>query len=301
MFLHEDRKKFQQAVSLTSFRSDRMGKIIEKDYYVTMILRLLADEMPFVVFKGGTSLSKCHQAILRFSEDIDIAVDHDLSQGKKKKLKYEIADIAQRLGLKIVNIGETRSRRDYNRYIIAYDSILPQINEAIQPVILLETSFTARSFPTVTLPVSSFIGQTLEREASGLLKEYSLNPFSMKVQGLDRTLTDKVFAVCDYYLQNRIKKHSRHIYDIYKLLPLVKQDDAFRALVREVRAVRKESVICPSAADGVNIPELLAEMIQKEAHREDYRNLTEKLLEEKVDYDTAVTALKRIAAGGMFA
>ena len=301
MFLHEDRKKFQQAVSLTSFRSDRMGKIIEKDYYVTMILRLLADEMPFVVFKGGTSLSKCHQAILRFSEDIDIAVDHDLSQGKKKKLKYEIADIAQRLGLKIVNIGETRSRRDYNRYIIAYDSILPQINEAIQPVILLETSFTARSFPTVTLPVSSFIGQTLEREASGLLKEYSLNPFSMKVQGLDRTLTDKVFAVCDYYLQNRIKKHSRHIYDIYKLLPLVKQDDAFRALVREVRAVRKESVICPSAADGVNIPELLAEMIQKEAYREDYRNLTEKLLEEEVDYDTAVTALERIAASGMFA
>ena len=238
---------------------------------------------------------------MRFSEDIDIAVDHDLSQGKKKKLKYEIADIAQRLGLKIVNIGETRSRRDYNRYIIAYDSILPQINEAIQPVILLETSFTARSFPTVTLPVSSFIGQTLEREASGLLKEYSLNPFNMKVQGLDRTLTDKVFAVCDYYLQNRIKKHSRHIYDIYKLLPLVKQDDAFRALVREVRAVRKESVICPSAADGVNIPELLAEMIQKEAYREDYRNLTEKLLEEEVDYDTAVTALERIAAGGMFA
>ena len=151
------------------------------------------------------------------------------------------------------------------------------------------------------MPVSSFIGQTLEREASGLLKEYSLNPFSMKVQGLDRTLTDKVFAVCDYYLQNRIKKHSRHIYDIYKLLPLVKQDDAFRALVREVRAVRKESVICPSAADGVNIPELLAEMIQKEAYREDYRNLTEKLLEEEVGYDTAVTALERIAVGGMFA
>ena len=38
-----------------------------------------------------------------------------------------------------------------------------------------------------------------------------------------------------------------------------------------------------------------------EAYREDYRNLTEKLLEEEVDYDTAVTALERIAAGGMFA
>ena len=42
----------------------------------------------------------------------------------------------------------------------------------------------------------------------------------MKVQGLDRTLVDKVFAICDYYMQDRVKKHSRHIYDIYKLIDL---------------------------------------------------------------------------------
>ena len=54
-----------------------------------------------------------------------------------------------------------------------------------------------------------------------MIGEYHIESFEMKVQGLDRTLTDEVFAICDYYMQNRIKKHSRHIYDIYKLLPLV--------------------------------------------------------------------------------
>ena len=301
MFLHEDKKRFSYIINRVSYQTGRMGKMIEKDYYVTMILRLLSSEMPFVVFKGGTSLSKCYKVISRFSEDIDVTVDQNLSQGQKKKLKYGIVDAVQQMGLEILNLNETRSRRDYNRYIIAYESVLPKLNETVQPVIYLETSFTTIAFPTVIMPVDSMIGDMLKAEAPELLKRYDLNAFCMKVQGLDRTLVDKVFAVCDYYLQNRVRKHSRHLYDIYKLLPLVRQDDTFHALVQEVRSVRKPSPICPSAKDGVNVPELLSEIVRNEAYREDYRNLTERLLEEEVDYDTAVTALKRIAAGGMFA
>ena len=301
MFLHEDKKQFFHVINRVSYQTGRMGKMIEKDYYVTMILRLLSSKMPFVVFKGGTSLSKCYKVISRFSEDIDITVDHGLSQGQKKKLKYGIVDAIRQMELKILNLDETRSRRDYNRYIIAYESVLPKLNEMVQPVIFLETSFTTIAFPTIIMPVESMVGDMLKAEAPELLEKYELNAFCMKVQGLDRTLADKVFAVCDYYLQNRVRKHSRHLYDIYMLLPLVRQDEAFRMLVQEVRSVRKPSLICPSAKDEVDIPALLTEIIQNEAYREDYRNLTEKLLEEKVDYDTAVTALKRIAAGGMFA
>lgn len=301
MFLHEDKKQFSHIINRISYQTGRMGKMIEKDYYVTMILRLLSSEMPFVVFKGGTSLSKCYKIISRFSEDIDVTVDQNLSQGQKKKLKYGIVDAIQQMGLEILNLNETRSRRDYNRYIVAYESVLPKLNETVQPVIYLETSFTTIAFPTVIMPVDSMIGDMLKAEAPELLERYGLNAFCMKVQGLDRTLADKVFAVCDYYLQNRVRKHSRHLYDIYKLLPLVRQDDTFHALVQEVRSVRKPSPICPSAKDGVNVPALLSEIVRNEAYREDYRNLTERLLEEEVDYDTAVTALKRIAVGGMFA
>lgn len=126
------------------------------------------------------------------------------------------------------------------------------------------------------------------------------NSFEMKVQGIDRTLADKVFAVCDYYLQGKVAKHSRHLYDIYKLLPLVPQDENFRELVKEVWAVRAQSVICPSALPEANVPELLEKIIKEKAYKQDYDSLTTQLLEENVPYDTVIAALKRIADSSLF-
>lgn len=294
-FLHKDREQFLEAINLTEHQTGIMAQAIEKDYYVTMILRLLAGRLSYVVFKGGTSLSKCHKAIKRFSEDIDITVDAKLSQGDKKKLKYVIIDIVEELGLKIINLDEIRSRRDYNKYIVSYDTVLPMLSEALQPEVLIETSYMTVSFPTVVLPVNNYIGEMMIEEAPELLEKYTLEPFEMKVQGIDRTLTDKVFAVCDYYLDNAVKKHSRHIYDIYKLLPLVELDNDFKNLVTEVREIRKTSPKCPSAQDDVNIPELLKIIIQKEAYKTDYKEITEKILGERISYDVAIEALKQIA------
>ena len=97
-----------------------------------MLLRLLAQRMPYIVFKGGTSLSNCHTVIRRFSEDIDITIDTLLSQGQKKKIKQAIVESAEELGMTIENLDETRSRRDYNRYVIAYDSVIPMASDALK-------------------------------------------------------------------------------------------------------------------------------------------------------------------------
>jgi len=54
------------------------ANFLEKDIWVTEILRLLYDEKLLgdfsVAFKGGTALSKCWGAISRFSEDIDLSI-----------------------------------------------------------------------------------------------------------------------------------------------------------------------------------------------------------------------------------
>ena len=120
------------------------------------------------------------------------------------------------------------------------------------------------------------------------------------MQGIDRTLADKVFAVCDYYLQGKVAKHSRHLYDIYKLLPLVPQDENFKELVKEVRAVREQSVICPSALPEANVPELLEKIIKEKAYKQDYDSLTTQLLEENVPYDTVIATLKKVAESSIF-
>ena len=299
-YLHKHKEEFINAVNLASEYFHILPVIVEKDYYVTMILRELAERQGFVVFKGGTSLSKCHKAIKRFSEDIDITIDSRLSQGQMKKLKEVIKDIANELDLVIPNIDETRSRRSYNRYILEYQSVLYEPDDTVQNAVLMETSFAEVSFPTVILPVHSYIGNMMIEEAPEEIKNFRLDPFEMKVQGLDRTLVDKVFAICDYYLQNKVKKHSRHIYDIYKLLPIVPQNEEFKNLIKDVRSDRAMTNICPSAQPEVNVPELLTFLIENEVYRDDYEKITARILEEDVNYETAIKAVKEIAISGLF-
>ena len=71
MMLHDDKELFKQIILLTSENTGIDSGIIEKDYYVTMFLKSLVKKQPQIIFKGGTSLSKCHKLIKRFSEDIE--------------------------------------------------------------------------------------------------------------------------------------------------------------------------------------------------------------------------------------
>ena len=51
--MHEDREQFTEAIHLAVFKTGMEPQIIEKDYYVTLILKKLAEKFSFVVFKGG--------------------------------------------------------------------------------------------------------------------------------------------------------------------------------------------------------------------------------------------------------
>ena len=184
MYLHEDKETFKEIIEQVSDDTGRTVIVIEKDYYVTMILRLLSERLPFIVFKGGTSLSKCHKAINRFSEDIDITIDTAISQGQKKKVKEAIEEVSSLLGLSIPNLDETRSRRDYNRYEIAYSSIQQAKDFAVQPMVFLETSYTAVSFPVVELDVHNYIGDMMNRRSAELYKTISAFTFQNESSGL---------------------------------------------------------------------------------------------------------------------
>jgi predicted nucleotidyltransferase component of viral defense system len=64
----------------TAERSRLPAHLVEKDFWVCYVLRLLfsnAEIARYLTFKGGTSLSKVYKAIDRFSEDIDFAVSRE--------------------------------------------------------------------------------------------------------------------------------------------------------------------------------------------------------------------------------
>ena len=140
----------------------------------------------------------------------------------------------------------------------------------------------------------------MAEESPDLITAFSMSPFSMKVQDINRTFIDKVFAICDYYLQGKITRHSRHLYDIYKLLPYIHFNKDFKNLVYKVRELRANSPICPSAASDMNISELLRKIIDQELYKDDYNMLTLGLLNEKTSYDTVVKSLKIIIQSKVF-
>lgn len=302
MHLHNDRELFREVIISTSEEFGIAVPIVEKDYYVTMILKYLSKERPECVFKGGTSLSKCHHAIERFSEDIDIAFSSELTQGMRKKLKNKsIFKISEQLQMPILDWENTRSRRDYNCYTFSYEPIEGYVTQGrLIPGVKMEVFLASISFPTAILPVDSYVYQFLSKENMDIADEYELRPFTMNVQSIERTLIDKVFAICDYYMQGKIKRYSRHIYDIYMLLPQIEQDQSFKKLVKQVRKLRAEMSVCPSAVAGVDVPALLYEIIDKEVFKEDYANITTYFQNHPLEYENAIRALKEIAVNGMF-
>lgn len=77
-----------------------------------------------------------------------------------------------------------------------------------------------------------------------LAETYDLSPFEITTQTIERTLADKVFALCDYYMQGEIERHSRHLYDIYKIINAIGITEELAKLIPDVRAVRSELSIC---------------------------------------------------------
>lgn len=302
MLLHKDREQFKAVLNAVSNELGVPVTIVEKDYYVTMILKQLAIKAPGCVFKGGTSLSKCYHVINRFSEDIDITFSDKLSQGERQKLKNQIiAGISEYLDLTIIDWDNTRSRRDYNCYTFKYSPIEGYVPESLIEGVKMEVVLGSISFPTVEMEVDSYIYQVLKVDNMDFIREYELEPFIMTLQSIERTFIDKVFALCDYYIKDDVNKHSRHIYDLYKLLPQITFDDIFKQLVEDVRNERlKMPKMCPAAEAGIDINEYLQVIVDKRIYERDYDEITSYFQKERVDYDEAIGVIDKIINSKMF-
>lgn len=258
-------------------------------------------QVPNIIFKGGTSLSKCYKLINRFSEDIDLDMESEThpTEGQRKKLKEAVVSIIDELGFTLTNPENIRSRRDYNRYTVDYPTVFP--TNYLKEHLIVETAVYIKAYPCKRMMASSLIYDYLERNGyANLIKQYDLQPFELNVQTAERTFVDKVFAIGDYYLSDAVHEHSRHMYDIYKLLEVVALDDSVKKLVQNVREERKPHVNCRSAKDGINMNALLQEIIDKAVYKQDYEEITEKILFEEVTYETAAAALQKILKSGIF-
>ncbi len=303
MNLHHDREAFEELLVGASNELAIPTNIIEKDYYVTIVLKSLSEKLEDMVFKGGTSLTKCYQLLDRFSEDIDISYTAESGtpgEARKRQLKKAVVATVDKLGFSITNLNDTRSRRNYNCYRASYPSIY-EWSGILKPELVVETYVALLPFPTTRRMVDNYIYRFLNQiNRFDLAETYDLMPFEITTQTIERTLVDKVFALCDYYMLGEIERHSRHLYDIYKIMDSIGITEAFAKLIPEVRAVRSALTICPSAQEGVCITDILNEIIEKKAYQSDYEDITCGLLFIPETYDKVIQSIRQLADSGIW-
>lgn len=294
----EYQAEWKEIIETVARELGRSEQMVEKDTIQSMFLYELAkSELPFV-FKGGTSLSKAYNLIDRFSEDIDLSMNRRPTQSERVKSKELIIEIAKNLGLLLSNPEEIKSRYDYNKYVFKYDSLF----SVIPLEIIIETSYYQSVYPVDKHVVGSFIGRFCLDRNIILPVPFEAAEVMMNVQSVERTFVDKVFAVCDYKIQNMQDRDSRHLYDICKLLREVELNEELDKLIDMVRDDRMQSKNNPSAQLKYFIPDMLKEIIRSRFYEPDYKNVTQKLLYENISYDYAIeNGIAIIAESDVFA
>lgn len=87
--VHEDLALFREALNFTAAESGFSARLVEKDYYCTVVLAHFAEATEGqCIFKGGTCLAKVHVGFHRLSEDLDFAIPTpaDTKRSRRRKM-----------------------------------------------------------------------------------------------------------------------------------------------------------------------------------------------------------------------
>lgn len=200
--------------SRTGIRND----ILEKDYYVCLVLKELASKQNELqaYFKGGTAVYKILDHMNRFSEDIDLTVkvnENESNNSNKTRLKksalgYDID------GLILVD-DETIDKKGSITSFYKYDSLF-SLNELFKSerIQIESTSFTV-SEPVSTYTIEPLVYKYATEEEKNILKEkYNISEFEIEIIKFERIFIDKIFAAEFYYERKMYEDVSKHLYDI---------------------------------------------------------------------------------------
>jgi len=305
MFLHQNIKTFEEIIENTHRCIGINKSLIEKDYYVFLLLKLIVhkqtnDKDQEIVFKGGTSLSKAYNIIQRFSEDIDLCLPQDKikSAGARKRLTNAITTSINDLGLELYSIRNIERSGVYNDIRGNYNSITS--DAPIESYIKVETVHRIKEYPVEKRLISSYITDYINTHIGNeALQAFHLEPFYVNTVSLYRTFIDKLFAIADYYLEDKVTRYSRHIYDLYKLINTIDWNNIqlvgnLRELLNQVQLERQPSKGCLSAQQNVDLAAVIYQSLTTDFYMQDYMAITQYILLEQVDYYTCKQAILKL-------
>ncbi len=212
---------------------------VEKDWWVIQTLTLIFEMKigEFIVFKGGTSLSKAWKLINRFSEDIDLAFDRALLGSKGELTRTGVKNLRKATGKYILNdfypaleakfkengfddvklnyIKPASSDADPVKIEVFYPNVIDYPGY-IKPRVLLEISCSSLKEPNTAQSLNSFLDDYYFDSS------FAGDAISIPTAIPERTFLEKIFLLHEEFQRPREKirvdRLSRHLYDIFQLI-----------------------------------------------------------------------------------
>tara|TARA_R110001592_G_C13043919_1_gene739543 strand:- start:30 stop:941 length:912 start_codon:yes stop_codon:yes gene_type:complete len=201
---------------------------VEKDWHSVQVLKALAahksDDIT-TIFSGGTSLSKGHGLLQRFSEDLDFRClyqnDHSNNQKKKLRSEYKASIISTVQGIELISLDQDtiQAASNYIKFPLIYPQDHPG-HGSLRPHLEVEFSFTQPRLPPIKKQIQSFISQFTNSEP-----ETSILCLSVVETGADKlsALTWRVLK------RNRTDENDdptmvRHLHDLSALKSILETE-----------------------------------------------------------------------------
>ena len=257
-------------------------KSAEEDWWVTAVLYALfhTSMAEYLLFKGGTSLSKGWNIINRFSEDLDLALDRrfflevrnekcanctsntQIHHLREKSQDFILGEFKEELKSKLAEMGLTSADvygenecpgsegspakiahdKDPNVIFVKYPSLYDDGKESYAvPVVKIEISVLSMSEPFEPRPISSLINQAFSADGITVDDDYAM---MINTVSPSRTFLEKAFLLCEEYqkAEPRTRRMTRHFYDLERQMDTdyAKSALANTALYKEIVAHREK-------------------------------------------------------------
>lgn len=138
--IHENKEKFIKALGRASKKKGFLLPLIEKDYYLTVIMSKVHELSDDLILKGGTCLNKVYYAYYRLSEDLDFSMklpQYEATRIQRRKciqpIKDRIEKFVKQFGMKIDDAGNPgRNESKQYVYYLIYQSALRSVETRIK-------------------------------------------------------------------------------------------------------------------------------------------------------------------------
>ena len=307
---------------------------VEKDFWVCWTLDALFNGLqpggPRLLFKGGTSLSKGHGLIERFSEDIDITVFRvdigapasieeleALGTNRRKRrlddirkacqsyigatLKTQLGELAA--ALPISDRQQLRVTLDDNdpdgqSLLLAYPAVSDE-DAYVRPAVKIEAGAKSALDPHEPLSITPYVTDDL--------KNFDLTVPNVTTVDPVRTFWDKVLILHSLrrsfedrgVLRGGGQRVSRHYYDVYRALQAAVGQRAVTDLAMAEDCIRHERMFFPRAGQTTAVPgsfTLMPQAAMLDQLRTDYAAMSVMIFGDVPTFDAVMASIAALEA-----